>query len=442
MKAWVSLLLVGAVLAYGYLDARRRARVDRGPRHHRTDFTVYQVAAEALRDGTDPYEARNPRGYRYVYPPLLAVLLQPVAKMEPPDAAYLFFILSAALLAWSLLMLARLRPWRDRPLGWAPVLLALGLCFGFAHQGFQRGQITHALLALQVGAFALALRQRFVGAGLALGFASVLRLTPLLPAGVLGLGLLAMVRTRGWRPVLRYSGGLAAALLLGIVVIPWASLGASRAQEVTERWVEVTRAIYTPGTGAKASLEKDYAINEFRFKNQAPRRVAMTYAGWIEGAGFERERPALSSGATRGAEGVSTGVALFVLLAAAWLGWSWLRRPETPQAALAYMLAVALPVLVTRYTWPTHFLMVLPLLAILLGRTSVGGRTLWARLLQHLRAMPRAVWAFFLATALFYAAHARALQPIGEAGCLLVGALVLFAGAWHVGRTSKAPDHG
>lgn len=442
MKAWVSLLLVGAVLAYGYLDARRRARVDRGPRHHRTDFTVYQVAAEALRDGTDPYDARNPRGYRYVYPPLLAVLLQPIAKMEPPDAAYLFFILSAALLAWALFLLTRLEPWRGGKLGWVPVLLALGLCFGFAHQGFQRGQITHALLALQVGAFALALGGRFVGAGLALGFASVLRLTPLLPAGVLGLGLLAMVRARGWRPVLRYSGGLAAALLLGIVVIPWACLGASRAQEVTERWVEVTRAIYTPGTGAKASLEEDYAINEFRFKNQAPRRVAMTYAGWLEGAAFERERPALSAGATRGAEGVSTGVALLVLLVAAWLGWSWLRDPESARGTLAYMLAVALPVLVTRYTWPTHFLMVLPLLAVLLGRGVDRSGSLRARFLRRLRTMPATVWAFFLATALFYAAHARALQPIGEAGCLLLGAVVLFVGAWRVGRTQGAQAHG
>ena len=84
------LVLVALVLAAGAyfaFDVGRRARIDRGPKYHRTDFTVYQAAAHALKHGEDPYEARNPRGYRYVYPPLLAILLMPLADWEPQNAA-------------------------------------------------------------------------------------------------------------------------------------------------------------------------------------------------------------------------------------------------------------------------------------------------------------------------------------------------------------------
>src|SRR5690349_2802203 len=136
------LLLIAAVLAaallYGWLDVASRARIDRGTRYHRTDFTVYQAAAAALAAGTDPYEARNPRGYRYVYPPLLAVALLPVAGLPPPTAAFLFFLASAALLALALWQLGK------------PALAGALLCAPFLHESFERGQVTVLLLALQV----------------------------------------------------------------------------------------------------------------------------------------------------------------------------------------------------------------------------------------------------------------------------------------------------
>ena len=93
-RAGLLILLALAASAYGLLDVRQRARIDRGVKRHRTDFTVYQYAARALAVGDDPYEATNPRGYRYVYPPLLAVLLLPLAAWEPPAAALVWFALS------------------------------------------------------------------------------------------------------------------------------------------------------------------------------------------------------------------------------------------------------------------------------------------------------------------------------------------------------------
>ena len=98
------LALVLGAAAYFHLDVGRRASLERGPKHHRTDFTVYQYAARALKAGEDPYEARNPRGYRYVYPPLLSVLLVPVADWEPQHGALVFFVL--AMLATCVLSMA------------------------------------------------------------------------------------------------------------------------------------------------------------------------------------------------------------------------------------------------------------------------------------------------------------------------------------------------
>ncbi len=405
-------LLVLAAVAYGWLDARNRARIDRGPRFHRTDFTVYQSAAHALKHGTDPFEARNPRGYRYVYPPLLAIALMPVADWEPQNAAYLFFLISMAALVGSLVLLRRV-PFGGAPLGWRPVLIAIGLCVGFAHQGFQRGQVTHLLLAIQVGALALCLGRRYALAGLVLAVGIAIRLTPLLPAGAVGIGLLAASRRMGPAPVLRYAGGLAGGLLLTFVLIPTLALGVDRANEVNGRWVDVTYDVYV-ADAPPDQLLADYKINEFRFKNQSPRRVFATWAGWAKKTDFEKERPLLSE---RGWSAVNLGgraIGLAVLIAIAMLAWVRMDAPQMSQFVATYALAVFAPVLVTRYTWPTHYLMAVPLLAVIAWLALRGARP------------ARRALAYFLGgTALFYIAHAKPLEPMGAAGPLLVAATVI-----------------
>src|SRR5262245_6083867 len=92
-------LLAVAAVAFGWLDVRQRARLDRGLSPHRTDFTGYTAAADALFAGEDPSEARSPRGWRYVYPPLLAILVHPLGGLATEDAAFLWFLLSAVALA-------------------------------------------------------------------------------------------------------------------------------------------------------------------------------------------------------------------------------------------------------------------------------------------------------------------------------------------------------
>ena len=372
---WAAVLLLAA--GYFVIDVRQRARVDRGLKRHRTDFTVYQAAAQALQRGEDPYEARNPRGYRYVYPPLLAVLLQPVADWEPQNAALVFYVLSVLAIIGAVLLLRRIAGGRELPL-----IAAAVVCLGFAHQGFQRGQVTHILLFLQVAALALLITRRFALAGLLLGIGVALRLTPALPAFAVGIGLAAGALTRrGIHPPLRFGGGLAGGMLLGFVIIPVLWLGTERATEVGDRWVQVTREVYSDNV----DLDADYKINEWRFKNQAPRRVYGTWAGWLTEARFEKEAPQLRAGTLRAvdtAAGVTTwGLVGLVFL----LALVFLRDTQQPSYALLYAVVVLLPVLMTRYAWPTHYLMAAPALVL-------AARRDW---------FARPVLILFLGTALF-----------------------------------------
>src|SRR5687767_9332774 len=157
--------VVVAVLVYGWVDARQRACLDRGLKRHRTDFTVYQSAARALAAGEDPYAAESPRGYRYVYPPFLAVLLMPVADWAPEDAAYAFFVVSAAALATAAAALARFPHPSGRAVGARAVLVGLLVCAPFLHPSFQRSQATVLLVALGTGALCALVRGRALLAG-------------------------------------------------------------------------------------------------------------------------------------------------------------------------------------------------------------------------------------------------------------------------------------
>ncbi len=405
-RVLVLLALVLAAAAYFHFDIGRRASLERGPKYHRTDFTVYQYAARALNAGDDPYEARNPRGYRYVYPPLLSVLLMPVAEWEPQHAALVFFVLSLLALLGALLALYKMAD------GYRPAIVAAAIvCLGFAHQGFQRGQVTHILLYIQVAALALLLGRRFVLAGLLLGIGGALRLTPLLPAAAVGLGLLVgAFKGDGLRPPIRLGLGVGLGLAIGLVLVPLAFLGPDRATDVTARWVEVTRDVYRDN----ADLEADYKINEWRFKNQAPRRVLGTWKGWIEGVPFEKERPVFSDPAAWRDVGRNGNLVAYLMLFLV-VGFSalCLTDPGDRRFAPVYAAIVLVPVLMTRYTWPTHYLMAAPALVF------------------AARPNPRSLPVVLLlgGALLFYAAHGKAFQVVGEAGCLMlacVAFLVVF----------------
>ena len=90
-------LLVGLLVAatiWGLVDVRRRGYpYPESPQEHKTDLTVYTGAGGAFFDGRPPYEVRNPRGWTYVYPPILALLLAPLAALPMQDQSTVWFFL-------------------------------------------------------------------------------------------------------------------------------------------------------------------------------------------------------------------------------------------------------------------------------------------------------------------------------------------------------------
>lgn len=210
-------LLLGLAVWCG-VDVARRARVD--PAHpglHMTDFTVYTEAGRAFFDGRDPYEVSNIRGWKYLYPPLFALLVAPLAGLAPPWQAAAWFALSSVMAfgcyfecraLWRALDLqpgstrseqhSQLNADRDKWLSrWIARGALLAVLFP-ALNCLQRGQMGIALVYMLLLGLRLALlgssRRGWFAAGLMLSLPVALKLTPALPAAAL----LVLLGMRGW----------------------------------------------------------------------------------------------------------------------------------------------------------------------------------------------------------------------------------------------------
>ena len=67
------------------------------PHLHQTDFTVFTEAGAAFFDGRDPYAVKNPRGWFYLYPPLFALLVSPLASLDSKSQVVVWYIISVVL---------------------------------------------------------------------------------------------------------------------------------------------------------------------------------------------------------------------------------------------------------------------------------------------------------------------------------------------------------
>jgi hypothetical protein len=90
--------LAVALTIWCFVDVYRRGIVDPAqPWLHMTDFTVYTEAGAAFFDGRDPYEVSNIRGWKYLYPPLFALLVAPLHALLPEWQVSVWFALCAAM---------------------------------------------------------------------------------------------------------------------------------------------------------------------------------------------------------------------------------------------------------------------------------------------------------------------------------------------------------
>lgn len=243
------------------------------PAPHQEDFAAYFVAARALTGGESPYDAHAANRAatragvehhsRYIYPPLLAVLLRPLTALPYRAAAAVWFALSAGALLGSLYLLRPIvgLPWRVY--GW---VCAAVFFLPPVHHTLQHGQITNFLVLLIVAA-AGASRGRAVDAGW-IGAAAALKVFPVTLAIVYGFSghLAALAALVTALAILTLAGGLAAPVATADFIArvgpqlaldpPLApnnqSLGAVAARWFETHWF-VTPIIHAPAAGRFAS---------------------------------------------------------------------------------------------------------------------------------------------------------------------------------------------
>lgn len=237
---WLYLALLVAFAIWGWVDVVPRGMVNREHiNEHRTDFTVYTEAGAAFFDGRDPYQVSNPRGWRYLYPPMFAILVAPLHGLPPMGQVAVWYVLSVAMVFGCYFELRRILDHvfarsvesgssSSRLIFWitsAALLTALLPVFNC----LQRGQVEVFKLYLLMLGFRIALTGTRVGhwivAGIVFALAGILKLTPLLPVACLLLYELRLAwgsrqDRQVWRRPIALSAGLATGLLLFALLIP------------------------------------------------------------------------------------------------------------------------------------------------------------------------------------------------------------------------------
>jgi Glycosyltransferase family 87 len=181
---------VGALLVYLVRAVQQLASLDVS-----NDYLVYLRAARGLVDGSDiyagfsatflqacPQAGAGCQGFSghlgYIYPPLLAELMRPLAAMPTQDGARVWVVATHLALAISLLIAYRALRGLASVAALA-LLVTATLVFLPLYENLYFMQVNTFLLALlALAAWAFMTQASGIGAGIALGVASVLRVTP------------------------------------------------------------------------------------------------------------------------------------------------------------------------------------------------------------------------------------------------------------------------
>ena len=236
------------LVAWCLIDVRNRAAIDpANPTLHMTDLTVYTEAGAAMFDGRDPYAVSNLRNWHYIYPPLTAMLLAPLAALDTQWQAIIWFAISLALLLgcfaesrriWRWVFTEGRRtvefrrifnvPWIVWIIGGAVVIPALNC--------LQRGQVDvffvyFMLLGTRLVFTGRTFTLRFAG-GAALALSVAIKVIPALPVLFLCLLLtIATFRVRGRSDLTSRAAatclGVTVGLGLFLIIIPCLVVGPS-----------------------------------------------------------------------------------------------------------------------------------------------------------------------------------------------------------------------
>jgi len=386
---YVATVLVIGLTIWGWLDVRERGQTH--PNHadfHRTDFTVYTEAGAAFFDGRDPYEVTNPRHWYYLYPPLFALLVSPLAALDYKSQVVVWYIISLVLAfgcysesrhLWTLLVASNSG---EADIG-RNAAFRIGACAGLTVllptlECLQRGQVGIALVYSLLLGFRLSLGGRswpiWCLGGVVLGWPIVVKLIPALPVAVLLLQrwVAALAPSRSPRSLSRATTvtiGLALGVFLFTFAIPAACIGWSQNLHHLHTWSR--KVVTSPDMGREVFVEVDNDSNQ-SFSNAAHLLAARIRGRATAGANSVIDQAAhrqwlaavTAINTHRQADHVTAkwvrGVQVIVLalLMAAGLA-AGLRNDILGQAA-TYGLACLATVLVSPVAWSHYYVLWLP----------------------------------------------------------------------------------
>jgi alpha-1,2-mannosyltransferase len=194
-------------------------QVAKPPWHHYFDLRVYHGAVEWWLAGDPLYSFLLPHTrYGFTYPPFAAVVMTPLAAVSEPVAGLLATVASAVIVGvttwWLVAPVARRAGWSP----WYAVGIAIPVIVVSdpVRETIGFGQVNLFIVALVV-ADVVALRRGGRWAGLGIGLAAAVKLTP-------AVFVLYLVLTRRWRAAAVAVGACVAATGLAFVVAPNTSL--------------------------------------------------------------------------------------------------------------------------------------------------------------------------------------------------------------------------
>lgn len=427
--------LAVALVIWCTLDVSRRAIVDpQRPYLHMTDFTVYTEAGAAFFDGREPYEVVNIRGWKYIYPPLFALIVAPLSLLGPQQQAAAWFGISVLLCLGSYFECRRLLAEMLPDIGASRNAVAILSILAGATVLFpvlnclQRGQVGVVLLYPLLVGFRIILlgqtrRDWFLG-GLMLALPAVLKLTPLLPVGCVLLALAVASRSRGvvrtWKCPVWTSAGVVAGSILFALLVPAGLIG----------WSANLRHLHTWYARVATKVDHDrtdqFAGSGTSVRNQSLANSVYRFGNWasFQFADGPDDRLVDSNAPPLGTMPMDHPLVHHLLLAARALAALLLvvavvllgRQGDRLSLGFALGLACVATLVVSPVARGHYFLLWLP--AVLFGGLWVGERI-----------STRAAFAMASGPALLCLIHYAALSFAGRIGLLGIGTALWFGAA-------------
>ncbi len=437
-------LVVGLAI-WCLVDVSRRAAIDPAkPWLHMTDLTVYTEAGAAFFDGREPYEVSNIRGWKYLYPPLFALLMAPLHHVSPPLQAAVWFGLSALMGIGCYFECRRIfdaalqsHSPRETTNPDAPSRASRAAAYLFASalaatafpalNCLQRGQMGVALLYFLLLGFRLTLLGRsgwqWLLGGATLALPVALKLTPALPAVVVAAVLILRAllperfqnrerehpRSIAWPQFACCSLGLAAGCVLFFLLIPAALIGWRANLTHLRTWHEKVASRFDDVRGI------DFGENVTSLRNQSLQNAAFRAGNWTacqffrgpDDRNFDPTQGAMPMDSTLASQMVLGGRALALLALGVVILFAAARR-DLLMVASAFGLACVATLVVSPVSRGHYFVFWVP---------AVVSVPLWllhcgrVRMAHTIAAVP----------ALLTIAHYAALEHTGRVGLLGLG---------------------